>query len=81
MYIGSNGERSSSETGYLTPEVLARPNLRVVTGAHVTKLVFEESHDSSASAGGKRIAAVEFADRDGKDTRHVVRVRKEAILS
>lgn len=31
-YIGPNGERSTSETGYLTKEVLKRPNLTVVTG-------------------------------------------------
>lgn len=31
-YISKKGERSTSETGYLTKEVLKRPNLTVVTG-------------------------------------------------
>lgn len=30
-YISKEGERSTSETGYLTKEVLKRPNLTVVT--------------------------------------------------
>lgn len=35
-----NGERHSVAKGYLTPH-LARPNLRVITGAHATRILFE----------------------------------------
>ena len=74
-YISSNGERSSSETAYLTPEVLARPNLRVVTGAHVTRIVLKDVN------GKKRVTAVVYANSSSKSHRRRVRVRKEAIVS
>ena len=35
-----NGERCSAAKAYLTPN-LARPNLRIVTGAHATRIVFD----------------------------------------
>ncbi|WP_448585985.1 GMC family oxidoreductase [Thermaurantiacus sp.] len=36
-----NGERWSAARAFLTPEVRRRPNLRIETGAHVLKLLFE----------------------------------------
>ncbi len=38
----ANGKRQSAADAYLTPEVLARPNLTVQTGALVTKLTIEK---------------------------------------
>ncbi|HEX7688189.1 MAG TPA: choline dehydrogenase [Burkholderiaceae bacterium] len=49
-----NGERFSAAKAYLTPS-LGRPNLHVITGAQVTRVLFE----------GRRAAGVEFR-RDGR---------------
>lgn len=38
-YVSPNGERSTSETGYLTKAVLKRPNLMVVTGVSLALMV------------------------------------------
>ncbi|KAG9042583.1 hypothetical protein FS837_010675 [Tulasnella sp. UAMH 9824] len=56
-YIDPQGRRVSTEAAYLTREILARPNLKVVCGAQVTKIRFD---------GSKRAIGVEFAEkRDG----------------
>jgi choline dehydrogenase len=52
----SGGRRLSASRAYLHP-AMARPNLRVVTMTHVTRLLF------AASAGTPRIAGVEFVLR------------------
>ena len=44
-----NGERYSAAKAYLTPH-LSRPNLRVITGAHATRILFE----------GRRAVGVEY---------------------
>ncbi|KAF8323356.1 alcohol oxidase [Clavulina sp. PMI_390] len=76
-YVGRNGLRSTSETGYLTPDVLARRNLMVVTYAHVTKILFTANPE-----GEKRATGVEFADRQGKvPVVFRATARKEVILS
>ena len=59
-----------SRSAYLTPEVLARPNLTVVTGAHVTKIRFE----------GNRAVGVEFAETKTGPT-YFSRAKKEVLLS
>jgi choline dehydrogenase-like flavoprotein len=61
-----NGKRCSTAVGYLHP-VRNRANLRVVTGAHTRKVLFE----------GTRAVGVAFR-QGGAD--HVVRARKEVIL-
>ena len=61
-----NGKRCSTAVGYLHP-VRNRPNLRVVTGAHTQKVLFE----------GKR--AVGVAYRQGGEDR-VARSKREIIL-
>ncbi|KAL4810681.1 hypothetical protein BDV18DRAFT_165324 [Aspergillus unguis] len=63
--------RSHAGAAYLTPEVLQRPNLRVVTGAHVQKVVFEGSDEVTATA-------VKFI----KDNQtYTVGVSREVVLS
>ncbi len=62
-----NGERHSAAKGYLTPH-LARGNLRVVTGAHATRILFE----------GTRAVGVEY--RQG-GALHEVRASREVLLS
>jgi choline dehydrogenase len=61
------GQRHSSAKAYLRP-ALKRPNLQVVTGAHVLKLIVE----------GKRVAGLSYR-RDGVVTE--VRAQREVILS
>ena len=62
-----NGRRCSTARGYLTP-VLSRPNLTVITGAHATRVVFEQ----------RRAVAVEY--RQMRRTQQV-RASREVILS
>jgi len=62
-----NGERCSAASAFLTPN-LGRGNLSVRTQAHATRVVFE----------GTRAIGVEY--RSG-GTAHVVRARREVILS
>ncbi|KAF9243451.1 hypothetical protein BU15DRAFT_86413 [Melanogaster broomeanus] len=74
-YVDSRRERVSAESAYLTPEVLARPNLKVVTWARVTKILFDTS-------GAPRAIGVEFArskDR-GASGRFRARALKEVIV-
>jgi len=47
-------ELNGSRSAYLTQDVLSRSNLRVATGAHVTKIIF------SNNGGVKRAIGVEF---------------------
>ncbi|WP_418320248.1 GMC family oxidoreductase [Piscinibacter sakaiensis] len=61
------GERFSAAKAYLTPN-LGRPNLRVITSAHATRVLFE----------GRRAIGVEYLqDGDHKQ----VRARREVLLS
>ncbi|PPR00781.1 hypothetical protein CVT24_000746 [Panaeolus cyanescens] len=72
---GTNGvaRRVSSETAYLTPEVLARPNLTVAINATATRVIFDTS-------GSKpRATAVEFG-RVAGGPRWVAHA-KEIVLS
>lgn len=61
-----NGERFSAAKAYLTPN-LGRPNLRVITGAHTTRILLEH----------KRAVGVEFV-KDGLTQQ--VRANKEVLL-
>jgi choline dehydrogenase-like flavoprotein len=63
-----NGERWSAARAYLHPHMGTRANLRVETGAHATRILFE----------GKRAIGVEY--RQGKDTKQI-RARREIIVS
>lgn len=71
-YIDSNGRRVTTEAAYLTPDVLARPNLKVGTKARVTRILFEEGAST-------RACGVEFADDNGTRFRAVA--KKEVIVS
>ena len=62
-----NGERSSAARAYIYPILAQRPNLRVVTHAHATQLIFE----------GKRAVGVEY--RQGGEVRRV-KARREVIV-
>ncbi len=63
-----DGERWSAARGYIHPFLGKRPNLKVETKAHATRILFE----------GKRAVGVEY--RQGKTTK-IVRARREVILA
>ena len=63
-----NGERWSAARGYIHPHMGSRPNLRVETQAHATRILFE----------GKRAVGVEYMQ--GKEKK-LLRARREVILS
>ncbi|EGO24432.1 hypothetical protein SERLADRAFT_449204 [Serpula lacrymans var. lacrymans S7.9] len=68
--------RVSMESAYLTDKVLERPNLKVVTHARVTKILFERVE------GQLRAVGVEFAkSRFDNGPRFHCRARKEVIVS
>jgi choline dehydrogenase len=67
------GKRSSTYHAFLEGDVEQRPNVEVICGAHVTKVVLEDR------AGGLRAAGVEYRTADGETL--VARADKEVILS
>lgn len=75
-YIDKRGRRSSTESAYFTPEVLARPNLTVLTGAHVTRIILAQDH----TTGVKRAVGVEFST-GSSGSRYRVRAGKEVVLA
>ncbi len=62
-----SGERCSAAKAYLTP-ALGRPNLRVITGAQATRILFE----------GRRAVGVEYQQGN---SRHELGARAEVLLS
>nr|WP_249794147.1 GMC family oxidoreductase N-terminal domain-containing protein [Bradyrhizobium sp. BRP56] len=63
-----NGERWSAARAYVHPHIGRRPNLRVETNAHATRILFE----------GKRAVGVEY--RQGKELKQL-RARREVLLA
>jgi choline dehydrogenase-like flavoprotein len=63
-----NGERCSAARAYVHPHMGTRPNLRVETFAHATRILFE----------GKRAVGVEYMQ--GKEKK-VLRARREVIVA
>ncbi|KAJ7126745.1 choline dehydrogenase [Mycena epipterygia] len=73
-YIDPKGERVSSETAYLTKNVLARPNLKVAIHATVTRVIFDQVN------GATRAVGVEFAN-SANGPRYRAHARREVVLS
>lgn len=67
-------ERSHAGNDYLTKEVRARPNLRIVTEALVTKLVLKRD-----ASGGVKATGVEFRAKDGQTLQ--VPAQHEVVLA
>ena len=65
--IDSQGNRCSSARGYLTKEVIKRPNLKIITGALTRRIIFE----------GKHAKALEY---ELSGTKHHIQANKEIIL-
>src|SRR5262245_38667149 len=68
-----DGKRSSTYHAFLEGDVEARPNLEVICGAHVTRLLIE------GDPGDLRATGVEYRTADGQTAR--VRADKEVVLS
>ncbi|KAF9560497.1 alcohol oxidase [Agrocybe pediades] len=69
-YVNTDHERVSSENAYLTPQVLARPNLKVAIKATVTRILFEESGNTKVATGVEFTSAPDgplFHARSKKD--------------
>jgi hypothetical protein len=73
-YVDEKAERVSTETSYLTDEVLARPNLHVLVNTTVTRVLFDQSRKHPKAVG------VEFSQGE-HGTRYHARARKEVIVS
>ena len=73
-YIDNKGRRVTTESAYLTPDVLKRPNLKVAVFSQVTKIIFDTTD------GKKKAIGVEFA-RKKNGARYRVRVKKEVVLA
>lgn len=73
-YIDETRTRVSSESAYLTDDVLARSNLKVVLHASVTKIITEK-------VGGEiKATGVEFAkNKDAR--RYTARSKRDVILA
>jgi choline dehydrogenase len=67
------GKRSSTYHAFLEGEVEQRPNVQVICGSHVTRVILEDR------AGELRAAGVEYRTTDGETL--VARADKEVILS
>ncbi|KAJ3527627.1 hypothetical protein NM688_g8104 [Phlebia brevispora] len=72
-YIQSSGKRITTEVAYLTPDVLARPNLKIITQASAMRIIFHKS------AAGPRAVGVEYKLPDGLSL--TARTSKEVIVS
>jgi choline dehydrogenase-like flavoprotein len=68
-----DGKRSSTYHAFLEGEVEQRPNLEVICGAHVTRVVLE------GDPGHLRATGVEYRTADGDIA--VARAKKEIVLS
>lgn len=72
-FIDSQGRRVTTESAYLTQEVLTRPNLTVATHAQVTRVVFD------TAPGKVRAVGVQFKSRKGE--LFEVKAKKEVVVS
>lgn len=73
-FIDPKGQRSSLATAFLTPEVLARPNLYIACNARVTRVLFDRTTTKVPTAIG-----VEFQTSRGSE-RFQVHSRREVLL-
>ena len=72
-----DGKRSSTYHAFLEGDVEQRPNLEVITGAHVTRVILEGGDGDGG--GDLRATGVEYRTADGETT--VASAAKEVILS
>ncbi|ESK92538.1 choline dehydrogenase [Moniliophthora roreri MCA 2997] len=70
---GKGCTRASADTAYLIPSLAKLPNLRVLSGAYVTRIIF----DSSTNEGDVVATGVEYTKGDST---HSVKANKEVII-
>ncbi|OCH84495.1 GMC oxidoreductase [Obba rivulosa] len=75
--VDANGKRSSTASAYLTPAVLARPNLVVAVNTRVERAVF---YPGSADTNGIPRPSGVILSTSPSSPRYGVRVLKEVIL-
>jgi choline dehydrogenase-like flavoprotein len=68
-----DGKRSSTYHAFLESEIARRPNLTIITAAHVTRVVLDDESEALRATG------VEYIGDDGM--RQVVTARREVVLS
>lgn len=73
-YVDHKGRRVSSETAYLTKDVLSRPNLKVAIHARVTRILFDQVE------GVMRAVGVEFA-KTANGPRYRAHAKNEVVVS
>ena len=72
-YVDEKYQRVSSESAYLTSDVLGRKNLTVAIHATVTRIIFEEYKSETQAVG------VEFATRKGGQ-KYRARAKRDVVL-
>lgn len=72
-YIDSRGRRVTAQSSYLTPNVMHRPNLKIVLKATVTKILVEQKE------GNTRAVGVQFVDNEN-GAKHTALARAEVVL-
>ena len=72
-YIDSSGSRVTADNSYLTPDVLSRPNLKIITKATVTRILFHKSRQTVRASG------VEFVQA-GRITKLQVQALTEVVV-
>ncbi|KAK0460517.1 aryl-alcohol oxidase precursor [Desarmillaria tabescens] len=79
QYTIGNGTRSSSQTSYLGPKYIGRPNLHVLTHAYVTRILQSNTKNTK---GEPTFDAVEFTQDAGATTHTLAPAGlKEVILA
>ena len=74
-----DGKRSSTYHAFLEGDVEQRPNLEVICGAQVTRVVLEGEPGSGDGEGDLRATGVEYRTADGETA--VARAAREVVLS
>ncbi|KAL1743973.1 GMC oxidoreductase [Schizophyllum fasciatum] len=77
--VDPKGNRDSTATGYLTREVLARPNLTVAVGAIAERILFSQDTENKQGSG-QRASGVLLGSKSSV-TKYAVSAGREVILS
>ncbi len=82
-----NGRREDTSSAFLRPHIGKRPNLDVLTGAHVTRILFDDAasgsggSDSKQSKEGPRASGVAFSRGGRGGAAEIVKCSREVIVS
>ncbi|KAF8329771.1 GMC oxidoreductase [Cantharellus anzutake] len=82
-FIDQNGRRSSASTAYLSPAVIARPNLTILLKTYTLKLLFSSAgahDDPNPKCIGVEVASAEVPPHENETPRYKLFAKKELIL-